>query len=109
MMTMVKRPIFRTFLSYLLGIVSIWVAFALREILGPILVDRHPFPLFYFAVAVTAWFGGLWPGLFATFCGLLLASWFFVPSRGVLNFFSLSSRDLVASFCICSRAAASSD
>jgi signal transduction histidine kinase len=40
--------------------------------------------MFYVAVAVTAWFGGVWPALVALLLGCLAGWWFFLPPRGAL-------------------------
>ena len=62
----------------------------------PALRDRQPFALFTMAVAVTAWFGGVWPALVALVLGHLAADWFFVPPRGILNMLRPAPDDWIA-------------
>src|SRR5207248_2081087 len=42
-------------------------------------------PLFFAAVAVSSWHGGLGPGLLATGLAALVADWFFIPPFYELN------------------------
>lgn len=69
------------FLRYAIALSSVAVAFALRLVLDPVLGDYQPVATFYLAVLISSWYGGLRPGLLATFSGFLLADWFFVPPR----------------------------
>ena len=57
-----ERPIA---LRYGVALGSVLVAALLRQLLSPIWVDRHLFLTFYGAVMVSAWYGGLGPGLMA--------------------------------------------
>lgn len=52
--------------------------------------SRNPFGLFYAAVMVSAWCGGLLPGLFATALAMAVIDYLLIPS-----FFSEGWRDLV--------------
>ncbi|MBI4658826.1 MAG: DUF4118 domain-containing protein [Verrucomicrobia bacterium] len=69
------------FPRYALAIGSVAAAFAVRLALDPLLGDYQPAATFYLAVLVSAWYGGLRPGLVSLALGLLLADWFFVPPR----------------------------
>jgi two-component system, cell cycle sensor histidine kinase and response regulator CckA len=68
--------------QYGLAILAVGAAILLRLALDPILRDTLPFITFVAAVAVTAWYGGLKPGLVATAlsalagCCLIMAPWF---------------------------------
>ncbi len=53
-------------LPYLIGLVAVALAAAIRYYLDSILGDRAPFGFFTLAVLLAAWLGGLGPGLFTT-------------------------------------------
>jgi PAS domain S-box-containing protein len=57
------------------------LALALRLAADPVLHDRHRFSVFYLAVTVAGWAGGMGPGLVALGLSLILANVFFVPVR----------------------------
>jgi signal transduction histidine kinase len=54
---------------------------ALRIGLDPVLGEHHPFTIYFAAVAITAWYGGFAPALFATVLAYFAADWFFVSPR----------------------------
>ena len=58
------------------------VAFLLRLTLFGHLDTRLPFGFFLVGVMITAWYGGLGPGLLVTAVGLLLGGYFFLPRTG---------------------------
>ncbi len=62
-------------------ITSTGLRWLLRNILGPAI----PFTLFYPAIMVSAWYGGLGPGLFATGLSLVAAALMFVPPYGTFR------------------------
>ncbi|MEA5504489.1 PAS domain S-box protein [Halotia wernerae UHCC 0503] len=71
------------------GIVVLIVALALvlMLLLDPWLgMSRTPFLLFFSAVMVSAWYGGLKSGLLATFLSTLFSSYFFLPPEYSLKF-----------------------
>ena len=55
------------------------LATSLRLALGPVLGEGVPFILFYPAVVLSAWFGGLWPGLASGALAALIAWYVFIP------------------------------
>jgi PAS domain S-box-containing protein len=73
------RPI-----HYLAGIVIPLLAAALQAALRSALGEGYHFVLFYPAVMVAAWYGGLRPGLLATALSVALTIGFFLPSHGEL-------------------------
>ncbi len=83
-------------LSYGIAAVCIGAMLGLRRVLQPWLGDHHPFLTLMPAVMVSAWFGGLGPGLFVTVVGTVSAWTLFgdVP-RG----FVLDSPDDYIGFC----------
>ncbi len=65
------------FLRYGVAIFSVVLALVLTELIEPLRV-RTPFPLFFAAVAVSAWYGGIGPGLLATALSALITEYFFL-------------------------------
>jgi PAS domain S-box-containing protein len=55
--------------GYAMAFALVGLALWLRFLLDPWLSDRIPFAFFFVAVALTAWFGGYGPCLFAVFLG----------------------------------------
>ncbi|MFN8637535.1 MAG: ATP-binding protein [Chloroflexota bacterium] len=76
--TMVERGIpmapFRYGLAVALTLVALLLGLGLSQ-----WVQESPFSLFLAAVAVSAWYGGLGPGLVATLLGGLICATFFLP------------------------------
>ena len=68
-------------LAYFVAIAATAVAFTARFLLKSALGFVAPLLMFTFSVMVSAWYGGLGPGLLATALGLLLGDYFFVPHR----------------------------
>ena len=66
--------------GYLLALLSTLVALGLALALAPLFNDA-PVPLFLAAVLITAWVGGLWPGVLATGLAALALVRFFDLSR----------------------------
>src|SRR5262245_25047974 len=72
--------------SYGIGVISVLVALLVRLAADPTLGARQPFPTFYVAVAVTAWFCR-WPAaVLAGVLGFLAGNWFFLPPRHAITF-----------------------
>src|SRR5688572_20311429 len=57
---------------------SVTLALLLSLLARP-LIEPNPFLLFFAAVALSAWFGGLGPGLAATGVAALLSDYFLLP------------------------------
>jgi PAS domain S-box-containing protein len=64
---------------YGVAMLAIAAAMLLRWALQPLLGVSAPFILFYPAVMVAGWYGGLGPGLLASGLAALLARYFFIP------------------------------
>jgi two-component system, OmpR family, sensor histidine kinase KdpD len=62
--------------AYVVALVSSASALGISLLAGPAAIDVSPL-LFLGAVAITAWYGGLWPGLLATALGFLALDYFF--------------------------------
>jgi signal transduction histidine kinase len=65
-------------IGYVVAVVVTLLTFFARDYLETMLGDRVPLLPFVFAVVVSAWYGGLGPGLLATSMGVALAGYFFL-------------------------------
>lgn len=69
------------------GIAILTVATAvLLTSLSSTLSEKSPYMMFYAAVTLSAWYGGLWPGIMATVLGALSANYFFIQPIDTLDF-----------------------
>jgi PAS domain S-box-containing protein len=68
-----------TILRYGFAFLPVILAALLQAVFHPMLGEGVPFILFYPAVVLSAWFGGLWPGLLATILSGLIAWYVFIP------------------------------
>jgi PAS domain S-box-containing protein len=64
---------------YGIAVLAVGLALVLKLLLDPLAEGASPFLLFFGAVIVGAWFGGLGPGLFATALATLASDYFFLP------------------------------
>src|ERR1035441_38272 len=80
-------------LRYGLAVVSIAFAIWVRVLLFPVLGERSHYSTLFFAVLLTAWYGGFRPALIAVLLGVFSANYFIVPPRGA---FGLSGVDQFA-------------
>jgi PAS domain S-box-containing protein len=78
MMTLLTSNFSKT-AQYAFAVLVVILAWLLREFLNPILGERVPFILFYPAVVLAAWFGGLGPGLLTTMLSVFIAWYVFMP------------------------------
>lgn len=69
-------------LRYSCAAVSIALATWVRRLLDPALGLQFPYATIYFAVLVTAWYGGFRPALVSVILGALSSIYFLLPSRG---------------------------
>lgn len=69
------------------GCVPITVALAIwvRLLLDPVIGDHYPFATLFFAILVTAAYGGFGPGLLAVGLGAFSAAYFLLQPRGSLR------------------------
>ena len=77
----------RHLLRYGLAVVSVGLALLVTKLLGRVIEDT-PSAFFFAAVMISAWYGGLWPGILASLLSTLVLDYFFIPP---LYGFSLSS------------------
>lgn len=69
--------------KYAVAIGVVGVAFALRYGLIDTVGNRIPFAFFTLATLISAWYGGLGPGMLAAASGLVLGDFFFLPPHSV--------------------------
>ena len=69
-------------LQYTAAIAAAVLAVALRRMLDPVWGDKYPFILFFPAIALSAWLGGLRPGLLTTLLCFAAAEYFWIPPFG---------------------------
>ena len=74
----IKRS-FSPVLRYVVAVLIFALALVLKLLLNPLVGEDAPFLLFFTAVMVSAWYGGLGPGLLATALGTLAVHFFFLP------------------------------
>src|SRR5688500_8492777 len=66
------------------AIASVTVAILVRRLLDVPLGDDAPFATLYFAVTLSAWYGGFAPAMTAAILGAAAAAYFFLDPRGSL-------------------------
>jgi PAS domain S-box-containing protein len=69
-------------LGYGVAVASVALVLGLKVLLDPLITEQSPFLLLAGAVMVSAWFGGLGPGLLATALSAITADYFFLPPVG---------------------------
>src|SRR5438105_11903048 len=67
------------------AVVGVLLATLVRAWLHPLLRDQYPFPTFFVAAMVTAWYAGFGPALLSLGLGCLLATYFFIPPANSLG------------------------
>ncbi len=65
-------------IRYIISVLSIVLVTEVRLALRPVLLTQHPYAILYIAVAVSAYLGGIGPGVLSTVLGCLAALYFFV-------------------------------
>src|SRR5690242_9313622 len=80
---MMRVPRFEI-LRYVVPVVAVVLALILSLALQPLNTPIR-FPLFYLAVAFSAWLVGFGPGLLATVLSALGVAYFLLPSAGTLD------------------------
>ena len=74
--------------TLVVAVLSVGMALALRIVGRPIIGDDAPFLFFFGAMALAAWYGGLFPGLLATILGAISVAVYYLPpvnSEGVIE------------------------
>src|SRR5215203_3480411 len=86
------------FLRYGVSVLAVGVAFAIKLLLDPLIEQDVPFLLVFGAIMVSAWYGGLGPGLLATVAAGLTTDYFFLDPKGTVSGFSLETVPLLVFF-----------
>lgn len=76
-----RSPLF----CYGIATASVVIALAVRVLLDPVLGERVPLMIFTLCVGISAYWGGLGPGLMATVIGGVLGSYLFMDVRTTPN------------------------
>jgi len=85
-------------LRYGVAVLAVGMAFLVKLLLDPLIVQGTTFLLIFGAIMISAWYGGLGPGLLATFTGGLAADYFFLPPTDSLSGLSLETVPLLVFF-----------
>ena len=85
-------------LRYGVAVLAVGMAFLVKLLLDPLIVQETPFLLVFGAIMISAWYGGLGPGLLATFAAGLATDYFFLPPTSSLSGFSLETVPLLVFF-----------
>ncbi len=72
--------------GYLLAVASTLTAAAVRYSFQGELEEKSRLMLFIPAVLVSAWYGGIGPGVFALFLGVFLVAWLLIPPVNTIDF-----------------------
>src|SRR5215204_5153243 len=83
-------------LRYGVAVLAVGAALGIKLLLDPLTVQDTPFLLVFGAIIVSAWYGGLGPGLLATTASALATDYFFLYPRGTLTGFSVEGIDVLA-------------
>src|SRR5918995_5194480 len=81
-------------LRYGVAVLVVGVALLVKLLLDPLTVQDTPFLLVFGAIIVSAWYGGLGPGLMATGLIVVATDYFFLYPRGTLTGFSVEGIDV---------------
>ncbi|MGI8997822.1 MAG: PAS domain S-box protein [Pyrinomonadaceae bacterium] len=73
-------------LRWPVAVLAVALVLAFRWLLWPALQEQAPLLLFTFAVMASAWYGGLGPGLLATFLSALAGKFFFIAPYNEIGF-----------------------
>jgi PAS domain-containing protein len=83
-------------LRYGVAMLAVGAALGIKLLLDPLTVQDTPFLLVFGAIIVSAWYGGLGPGLLATAVSTLATDYFFLHPRGTITGFSVEGIDVLA-------------
>src|SRR5215208_3278997 len=85
-------------LRYGVAVLAVGVAFLIKLLLDALIVQGTPFLLIFGAIMISAWYGGLGPGLLATVAAGLATDYFFLQPTSSFSGFSLETVPLLAFF-----------
>jgi signal transduction histidine kinase len=79
-----RRPALAFLVRYTIPLAAVGLALALT--LSSSVEHHHPSVIFLVAVTVSAWFGGLGPGLLATVLSVFAVNYYFIPELNRIDF-----------------------
>ena len=85
-------------LRYGVAVLAVGMAFLVKLLLDPLIVQETPFLLVFAAIMISAWYGGLGPGLLATVTAGLATDYFFLQPASSFSGFSLETVPLLVFF-----------
>jgi PAS domain S-box-containing protein len=85
-------------LRYGVAVLAVGMAFLVKLLLDPLIVQETPFLLIFGAIMISAWYGGLGPGLLATIAAGLATDYFFLQPTSSFSGFGLETVPLLAFF-----------
>src|SRR5919107_1493508 len=85
-------------LRYGVAVLAVGMAFLVKLLLDPLIVQETPFLLIFGAIMISAWYGGLGPGLLATVAAGLATDYFFLQPTSSFSGLSLETVPLLAFF-----------
>src|SRR5215203_1277399 len=85
-------------LRYGVAALAVGMAFLIKLLVDPLIVQETPFLLIFGAIMISAWYGGLGPGLLATVAAGLATDYFFLQPTSSFSGFSLETVPLLVFF-----------
>jgi PAS domain S-box-containing protein len=82
-------------MRYAVAALSVVLAISVKLLIDPLVVQETPFLLIFGAIMVSAWFGGLGPGLAATALSAAATDYFFLPPKGSFSSTGLEAAPIV--------------
>ena len=71
---------FTIVLRYFVAVIAVVLALLIKLLLNPLILGDSPFLVFFAAITISAWYGGLGPGIVATTLATLFSATFFLQS-----------------------------
>ena len=81
-------------MRYGVAVLAVGAALLVKVLLDPLTAQETPFLLVFGAIMVSAWYGGLGPGLLATGLSALATDYFFLSPQGSFSLFGTEIVDL---------------
>ncbi len=96
---LIKSPARSFFLDLSVAMLSVSLAFLIKWLSGPYInIGETPFLFSFFAIMLSAWYGGLIPGLYATFFSSLVTLYYFLPPYNSFEVSSINQIYEIATF-----------
>lgn len=89
-----------SWLRYLAAPVAVGTALAIKLLLVPLVTEDSPFILFFLAVMLVAWYGGLGPGILATGIAVIANNYYFMRPFGGFDWVTPALQFRTLLFCV---------